>query len=240
MTGSTGYGDASIFSLLGRIGTNDVQDLLQALLFTVQHVTSQHLLEKAAITDSTAFALPAELPRSLEGMMSPLIDVSRVGIVGGSHGGFLTAHCCGQHPGIFKAAAVRNPVIDLASMLRVTDIPDWCFTESLPDLTNAQLKALLTSNPSPEQLQQLARSSPSYYIDGYKAPTLICLGMKDRRVPASQGMLLLHLLKARDVTCKLLSFPEDVHAIDLPISETEHWIAIMQWMATHLRISKKI
>ena len=36
------------------------------------------------------------------------------------------------------------------------------------------------------------------------------------------------------VTTKLLVFPEDVHAIDRPLSEAEQWIAIASWLETHL------
>lgn len=53
------------------------------------------------------------------------VDLSRVAAVGGSHGGFLTAHLAGQHPAAFKAAVLRNPVCDLELMVHVTDIPDW-------------------------------------------------------------------------------------------------------------------
>jgi acylaminoacyl-peptidase len=51
-----------------------------------------------------------------------VLDASRVGICGGSHGGFLTGHCCGQHPDLFKAAVMRNPVTNVATMTTATDI----------------------------------------------------------------------------------------------------------------------
>lgn len=40
--------------------------------------------------------------------------------------------------------------------------------------------------------------------------------------------------RAVGVPTKLLVYPEDVHAIDKPASEADHWIHIGQWLAQHL------
>ena len=53
------------------------------------------------------------------------LDRNQVYISGGSHGGFLTAHLIGKYPSTFRAAQLRNPVIDIATMVATTDIPDW-------------------------------------------------------------------------------------------------------------------
>lgn len=95
--GSTGFGEASIQSLPGNIGTNDVEDCMASL--------------KAAIK-------------------AGYVDESKVAVIGGSHGGFLTGHLMGQHPEVFKCAVLRNPVCDLALMVNLSDIPDWCFIEA--------------------------------------------------------------------------------------------------------------
>lgn len=84
----------------------------------------------------------------LEGLVPPLspvivarpagyADGSRVAAVGGSHGGFLTGHLLGQHPDRFKCGGLRNPVLNLALMIGVTDIPDWCFIEAYGTQVNA-------------------------------------------------------------------------------------------------------
>lgn len=45
-------------------------------------------------------------------------DEKRVIVMGGSHGGYLTAHLSAKYPDLFKGAILINPVIDLPSKLK--------------------------------------------------------------------------------------------------------------------------
>ena len=56
------------------------------------------------------------------------IDADDVVLYGGSHGGFLAAHMAARYPDAFKAAAMRNPVINKATRsMGLTDNPDADF-----------------------------------------------------------------------------------------------------------------
>ena len=198
--GSTGFGSAALESLPGRVGTQDVADVLAAT--------------------KTALALEPEA-----------LDPARVGVLGGSHGGFLGAHLTAQHPDVFKVAALRNPVTNIATMVTATDIPDWSYVEAL-GLGNYDFKKF--SPPTAEDLHIMWKASPVAHVDGVVAPTLIALGAKDRRVPQSQGLEWFHALKSQGVETKLLMYPEDVHAIDKPASEADQWLNIIGWFNKHL------
>ena len=93
--GSTGYGQRSIDSLLGNIGKNDVEDVMNAI---------KHVLKSSSVVN---------------------IDKTNLFVVGGSHGGFLTGHLIGQYPAMFRAAAMRNPVTNIPPMVSTSDIPGY-------------------------------------------------------------------------------------------------------------------
>ncbi|CAM9383223.1 unnamed protein product [Scytosiphon promiscuus] len=198
--GSTGFGTTALESLPGRIGTQDVADVVAAT-------------------------------RAVLDLEPETLDPSRVGVVGGSHGGFLGAHLTAQHPDIFKVAALRNPVTNIASMVTVSDIPDWCYVETF-GCGKYNFDAFRP--PAAEEIKEMWKASPVAHIDGVVAPTLVALGAKDRRVPQSQGVEWFHALKSKGVETKLLVYPEDVHAIDKPASEADQWLNIVSWLKKHL------
>ena len=163
-----------------------------------------------------------------------LVDANRIGICGGSHGGFLTAHLTGQYPNMFKAAVMRNPVVNLPSMVTSTDIPDWCYVEACGTYNFDTYRP-----PTMEELQTFYKVSPIQYIQNVQTPTLIALGLKDLRVPPSQGMEWYYSLRGRSLPpsppTKLLLYENDDHAIDGVASEADHWIHIKQWFDQYLR-----
>ncbi len=59
-----------------------------------------------------------------------MVDKDKVGVMGGSHGGFLTGNLVGQYPSSFKCGVLRKPVMDLGLMIHCSDIPDWCYIEA--------------------------------------------------------------------------------------------------------------
>ncbi|XP_022560606.2 acylamino-acid-releasing enzyme-like isoform X2 [Brassica napus] len=195
--GSLGFGEDALQSLPGKVGSQDVNDVLSAV---------DHAVEMG------------------------LADPSRITVLGGSHGGFLTTHLIGQAPNKFVAAAARNPVCNLASMVGITDIPDWCFFEAYGDRTR------YTEAPSPEDMSRFHQMSPISHISKVKTPTLFLLGTMDLRVPISNGIQYVRALKEKGIEVKVLVFPNDNHPLDRPQTDYESFLNIAVWFNKYCKL----
>ncbi|XP_006414693.2 acylamino-acid-releasing enzyme [Eutrema salsugineum] len=195
--GSLGFGEDALQSLPGKVGSQDVKDVLSA----VDHAIAMGLA-----------------------------DPSRITVLGGSHGGFLTTHLIGQAPDKFVAAAARNPVCNIASMVGITDIPDWCFFEAYGDQTH------YTEAPSPEDMSRFHQMSPIAHISKVKTPTLFLLGTQDLRVPISNGFQYVRALKAKGVEVKVFVFPNDNHPLDRPQTDYESFLNIAVWFNKYCKL----
>ena len=156
------------------------------------------------------------------------INCKQIFAFGGSHGGFIGAHLVGQYPDFYSAAALLNPVIDMAAMMMVTDIPDWAFVESGVPYEQGSI-------PSPEIYKEMVQRSPIIHLKKVKAPVLLLIGGKDLRVPPSQGKSYYRLLKANGKTAKLLYYPEDSHPLLSIETSGDFFLNVCRWFYTHRR-----
>ena len=190
--GSTSDTTESLYSLPGKIGLQDVQD--------VKKVTELFLDQ-----------------------CDDICDRENIFLFGGSHGGFLSAHLIGQFSDYYRAAVMRNPLIDISAMPAATDIIDWTYFETgLP----YQQDILPTS----ESVRIMLEKSPITLIKNIKAPILLCIGLKDARVPPkSQGIMYYKLLKANNKKVKMLAYPNDAHPLATVETEGDFFVNTCKW-----------
>ncbi|HET7106551.1 MAG TPA: prolyl oligopeptidase family serine peptidase [Candidatus Acidoferrum sp.] len=115
------------------------------------------------------------------------VDPKRIGLWGGSYGGYLTALGLGHNSDIFAAGVDTHGV------------HDW-------PTDNWQGK-----NISPEMTKLAHDSSPVSTVDTWKSPVLFIHGDDDRNVIFSQTVDLVARLRARGVHIEQLIFPDEVH-----------------------------
>ena len=152
-----------------------------------------------------------------------ICDRENIFLFGGSHGGFLSAHLIGQFSDYYRAAVMRNPLIDISAMPAATDIIDWTYFETgLP----YQQDILPTS----ESVRIMLEKSPITLIKNIKAPILLCIGLKDARVPPkSQGIMYYKLLKANNKKVKMLAYPNDAHSLATVETEGDFFVNTCKW-----------
>ncbi|XP_023024331.2 acylamino-acid-releasing enzyme [Leptinotarsa decemlineata] len=154
------------------------------------------------------------------------LNPNALALAGGSHGGFLVAHLSGQYPEKFKVVVARNPVIDVASMSIISDIPDWCYIEAGKEYSQ---KGEIDNNI----LSTMRKVSPIVHAHKVKAPTLLQIGSKDLRVPPHQGTDYYLRLKANGVTTRMNLY-DDNHPLGTVPNELDNIINSLLWIEQHL------
>ena len=122
----------------------------------------------------------------------PYVDKSKIGLWGGSYGGYLTAMGLAHNSDIFKAGVDMHGV------------HDWWLTRNPPNTYNEA--------PDIQQARQLSwESSPNSAIDKWTSPVLLIQGDDDRNVPFSQTVDLAQRLRDHKIPFEYLIFPDDIH-----------------------------
>ncbi|MEW4370841.1 S9 family peptidase [Paenibacillus kandeliae] len=152
------------------------------------------------------------------------IDPQRLGVTGGSYGGFMTNWIVGQTDR-FKAAVTQRSISNWISFYGVSDI-GFYFTEDQ-----------IGGNPW-DKLEQLWKHSPLAYAGNVKTPILILHGEKDLRCPIEQAEQWFTALKRLGVTTRLVRFPEANHELSRsghPQLRIQRLEQITGWFEQYLR-----
>ncbi len=155
---------------------------------------------------------------------SDFIDPRRIGVAGGSYGGFMTNWIIG-HTNRFKAAVTQRSISNWTSFYGTTDI-GWYFAEDQ-----------LATTPWRSHEEYWFRS-PLRYVDGVETPLLIIHSLEDYRCWLDQALQLYTALKIRGKKVRLALFPGENHDLSRsgkPKHRVERLKLILEWFEEHLK-----
>ena len=137
------------------------------------------------------------------------VDPKRVGIYGGSYGGFITFMAMFTEPDVFAAGAALRPVADWAHY-------------------NHPYTANILNLPQSDQ-EAYKRSSPIYFAEGLKGALLICHGMVDTNVHFQDSVRLVQrLIELRKENWELAVYPVEDHTFERASSWADEYKRILK------------
>jgi dipeptidyl aminopeptidase/acylaminoacyl peptidase len=155
----------------------------------------------------------------------PGIDAARLGVAGGSYGGFMTAWLVG-HSDRFKAAVAMRGCYNLASFYGTSDIGPW-------------FGDYILGGPPYEREALYRERSPLTYASRIRAPLLLIHSESDLRCPIEQAeQFFVHLRRLGRTETELIRFPEESHNLSRsgrPDRRVERLERILDWFDRFLR-----
>ncbi|MEM7656345.1 MAG: prolyl oligopeptidase family serine peptidase [Bacteroidota bacterium] len=137
------------------------------------------------------------------------VDEDRVGIYGGSYGGFITFMALFTEPGVFAAGAALRPVSDWAHY-------------------NHGYTAAILNTPQSDSIAYV-RSSPIYHAEGLQDALLICHGMIDTNVHFQDVVRLTQrLIELGKTNWEVAMYPMEGHGFREPSSWTDEYRRILE------------
>jgi len=152
-----------------------------------------------------------------------LVDGERVGITGGSYGGYASAWAATYYSERFAAAVMNVGLSDKIGMLGTSDIPQELY-----------LVHYLTWPWDDWDLYREA--SPIYYAERARTPILILHGDADPRVDPTQSKTLYRYLKLQEnpPPLRLVLYPGEGHGNQRAASRLDYSLRLMRWMDHYL------
>lgn len=131
-----------------------------------------------------------------------VIDGSRVGIRGGSAGGYLVLQAVCEYPHVFAGAVSEYGVSDVKKLAKHTHKFESHYIEGL----------LFTKDMSTKQREQIMHDrSPLYHADKIRTPLLLLQGGADKVVPPEQAYAISDAIRKQNGDVRLVIFPKEGH-----------------------------
>lgn len=153
-----------------------------------------------------------------------IADKNKIGVTGGSYGGYASAWMSTYYSDRFAAAVMFVGISNNLSKWGTSDIPE--------ELYLVHSRSRLWDN-----WQKNLERSPIYYVDRSQTPILIMHGSEDPRVHPAQSMELYRHIKVRkpEVPVRLIYYPGEGHGNRNSGSKYDYNLRMLQWFDVYLK-----
>jgi dipeptidyl aminopeptidase/acylaminoacyl peptidase len=153
-----------------------------------------------------------------------LVDRNRVGVTGGSYGGYATAWMSTYYSDRFAAGVMFVGISNNISKWGTSDIPEELY------LVHSRKRLW-------DDWMDKLRRSPIYWVDRAQTPLLIMHGADDTRVHPAQSMELYRHIKVRkpEVPLQLVFYPGEGHGNAGSTARYDYNLRMINWFNTHLK-----
>lgn len=148
-----------------------------------------------------------------------IADSSKLGVMGGSYGGYMTNWIIG-HSTQFAAAISLFGIFHLQTDYSNSSLSRW---------DNDYLGAYYWEDP-----EIYARLSPGSFLNHINTPTLIIHGDDDNNTPIANSREMYQALKHRGVTSQFVHYPREGHGLNEPNHRLDEMRRCLSWMDRHI------
>ena len=151
-----------------------------------------------------------------------IADPKRLGIMGGSYGGYMTMAALSEYPDLFAAGANLYGVVNFETFFSHTE--PWM----------AAISKVEYGDPDRER-EMLRELSPIHKIDRVKAATLVLHGANDTNVPVVEAEQVVDNLKRRGVPVEYVLFPDEGHGFRKTANRIRSTVTLVRWFEENLK-----
>ena len=153
-----------------------------------------------------------------------IADAKRIGIMGGSYGGYMTMAGLTEYPELFAAGANFYGVVNFETFFANTE--PWMAAISKVEYGDPETEAKL-----------LRDLSPIHKVDRVEAPTIVLHGANDTNVPVVEAEQVVESLKKRNVPVDYVLFPDEGHGFSKVPNRIRATVEVVRWFDKYLVVS---
>ena len=153
------------------------------------------------------------------------VDDERIGIIGGSYGGYMVLSALAFQPGEFKAG------------VNIFGVSNWLRTlESIPPYWESFREALYQEIGNPEtQRDFLIATSPLFHADKIDVPLMVLQGANDPRVIKPESDDIVAAVKQNGVPVEYVVFPDEGHGFSKKKNQLEGYGRVLAFLDRYLK-----